>query len=137
MFETSLDYRNMEGSDRWEDGWKEAVWTTVSTVHMLVRNSPFLLQVSGLEMGPPGVLWSQTRPGFLHVGLMNDTAQQGISFSLIKILNHSETGRLYFHSALNLKTMKPVISGLGEFPGHRMFSAEAGMVQGNRSSWSC
>lgn len=60
-----------------------------------------------------GVLWSQTRAGFLHMGLVSGTAQQGISFSLIKILNHFETGRPYFHSALNLKTMKPVTSGRG------------------------
>jgi hypothetical protein len=86
-----------------------------------------------------GVLWSQTRAGFLHMGLVSGTAQQGISFSLIKILNHFETGRPYFHSALNLKTMKPVTSGRGGggFPGHRMLSAEAGMVPGNRSNQSC
>lgn len=46
------------------------------------------------------------------MGLVSDIAQQGISFSLIKILNHFETERPYFHSELNLKTMKPVVSGL-------------------------
>lgn len=127
----------MEGSDRWEDGWKEAEWTIVSTEHMFVRNSPFLLQSSVLEIEhpPPGVLWSQTRAGFLHVGLVSGTAQQGISFSLITILNHCGTGRPYFRSALNLKTIKPVISGLRGFSGWRMLCAEAGMVPEKKSSW--
>lgn len=89
-------------------------------------------------MGPPtGVLWSQTRAGFLHMGLVSDTAQQGISFSLIKILNHFETGRQHFHSALSLETMKPAISGQETFLGHRKFSADVGTLPGNRNSWSC
>lgn len=78
--------------------------TAVSKGRVLVRNSQacnsdnmfFFYRPLYWKWDPPGVLWTQTRAGFLHMGLVSDTAQQGISFSLIKILHHFETGRPYF-----------------------------------------
>lgn len=111
----------MEGSDRWEDGWKEAEWTIVSTEHMFVRNSPFLLQSSVLEMGHTHTPRSPvvTDQGWLPARgtCERHSSARYLSFSLITILNHFGTGRPYFRSALNLKTIKPVISGLRGFSG--------------------